>query len=51
VIEVFCDYFCVLFVVVDVENCFFEWLWGLSDLEVKCKVIGVEFICVFEEEV
>lgn len=36
---------------VDVKDRFLEVLRGVIDFEEKCKIIGREFIRVFEEEV
>lgn len=35
---------------INVCQCFIGKLKGIIDLEEKCKIIGIEFICVFEEE-
>lgn len=47
----FGDYFGFNIICVDVEECFFDCLKGIEDFEFKCKVIGNEFVCVFDEEV
>jgi GMP synthase (glutamine-hydrolysing) len=50
VIAAFRDHFKVPLVAVDAERRFLEKLAGVSDPETKRKVIGREFIRVFEEE-
>lgn len=51
VIEVFKNQLNVNLIYVDVIDCFLSKLENVVDLEQKCKIIGGEFICVFEEEV
>lgn len=51
VMDMFGDYFGLNIIKVDVEDCFLVKLVGVEDLEVKCKVIGNEFVYVFDEEV
>ncbi|MCC2668748.1 MAG: synthase, large subunit [Armatimonadetes bacterium] len=48
--ETFSDHFHVPLVYVDAEDRFLEKLAGVSDPEQKRKIIGQEFIRVFEEE-
>ena len=50
VIETFRDRFAVPLVAVDAEDRFLSKLAGVSDPETKRKIIGAEFIRVFEEE-
>lgn len=50
VIETFRDRFAVPLVAVDAEDRFLSKLAGVSDPETKRKIIGGEFIRVFEEE-
>ncbi|CAB4932010.1 unannotated protein [freshwater metagenome] len=50
VVETFRDYFKVPLVAVDAEDRFLERLRGVSEPEQKRKIIGAEFIRVFEEE-
>lgn len=50
VIEVFQEQFKIDLIVVDAEDRFLDKLVGVSDPEVKRKIIGEEFIRVFEEE-
>ncbi len=50
VVSAFRDHFHVPLVVVDAEQRFLEKLRGIDDPEQKRKVIGAEFIRVFEEE-
>jgi GMP synthase (glutamine-hydrolysing) len=50
VVSTFRDTFKVPLVAVDAESRFLEKLRGISDPEAKRKVIGAEFIRVFEEE-
>jgi GMP synthase (glutamine-hydrolysing) len=50
VIESFRDHFRVPLVAVDAADRFLERLRGISDPEQKRKIIGAEFIRVFEEE-
>jgi GMP synthase (glutamine-hydrolysing) len=50
VVLAFRDYFKVPLVAVDAEDRFLERLRGVSDPERKRKLIGAEFIRVFEEE-
>jgi GMP synthase (glutamine-hydrolysing) len=50
VIAAFRDHFHVPLVAVDAEDRFLERLKGVSDPEAKRKLIGAEFIRVFEEE-
>ena len=49
-IETFRDRFAVQLVAVDAEDRFLSKLAGVSDPETKRKIIGAEFIRVFEEE-
>lgn len=37
------------FIMVDVVDIFFGYFKGVIDFEEKCKIIGCEFICVFEK--
>ena len=50
VIETFRDRFAVPLVAVDAEDRFLSKLAGVSDPETKRKIIGAEFIRVFEEQ-
>ncbi len=50
VVETFRDRFAVPLVAVDAEDRFLSRLVGVSDPETKRKIIGEEFIRVFEEE-
>jgi GMP synthase (glutamine-hydrolysing) len=50
VVETFRDRFAVPLVAVDAEERFLSKLAGVSDPETKRKIIGAEFIRVFEEE-
>ena len=50
VVETFRDRFAVPLVAVDAEDRFLSKLAGVSDPETKRKIIGAEFIRVFEEE-
>jgi len=50
VVETFRDRFAVPLVAVDAEDRFLSKLKGVSDPETKRKIIGAEFIRVFEEE-
>ena len=50
VVEAFRDHFKVPLVAVDAEDRFLDKLQGVSDPERKRKIIGAEFIRVFEEE-
>jgi GMP synthase (glutamine-hydrolysing) len=50
VIAAFRDHFKVPLVAVDARNRFLERLAGVTDPETKRKIIGAEFIRVFEEE-
>ncbi|MCW3003031.1 MAG: guaA [Conexibacter sp.] len=50
VIKAFRDQYKIPLVAVDAENRFLEKLAGVSDPETKRKIIGAEFIRVFEEE-
>jgi GMP synthase (glutamine-hydrolysing) len=50
VVAAFRDHFKVPLVAVDAEDRFLEKLQGVSDPERKRKIIGAEFIRVFEEE-
>lgn len=50
VVETFRDRFAVPLVAVDAEDRFLSKLSGVSDPETKRKIIGAEFIRVFEEE-
>ncbi len=50
VVEAFRDHFKVPLVAVDAEQRFLDKLRGVSDPETKRKLIGAEFIRVFEEE-
>ena len=50
VVTAFRDHFDVPLVVVDAQNRFLEKLAGVDDPELKRRIIGEEFIRVFEEE-
>ncbi|HTU29967.1 MAG TPA: glutamine-hydrolyzing GMP synthase [Solirubrobacteraceae bacterium] len=50
VVRAFRDHFKVPLVAVDASNRFLDKLRGVSDPETKRKIIGAEFIRVFEEE-
>jgi GMP synthase (glutamine-hydrolysing) len=50
VIAAFTDYFHVPLVAVDAEDRFLQRLKGVTDPEQKRKIIGAEFIRIFEEE-
>ncbi len=50
VVRAFRDYFKVPLVAVDASDRFLDKLQGVSDPETKRKIIGAEFIRVFEEE-
>src|SRR5205085_1055771 len=50
VVEAFRDHFEVPLVAVDAEDRFLDKLAGVSEPEAKRKIIGAEFIRVFEEE-
>ena len=50
VVRVFKDELCANLVYVDASERFLSKLEGVSDPEKKCKIIGAEFIRVFEEE-
>jgi GMP synthase (glutamine-hydrolysing) len=50
VVSAFRDYFKVPLVAVDASDRFLDKLTGVSDPETKRKIIGAEFIRVFEEE-
>jgi GMP synthase (glutamine-hydrolysing) len=50
VVAAFRDYFKVPLIAVDAEDRFLDKLKGVSDPERKRKIIGAEFIRVFEEE-
>src|SRR3954447_20710720 len=50
VISAFRDRFGIPLVAVDAQDRFLERLEGVTDPERKCKIIGAEFIRVFEEE-
>jgi GMP synthase (glutamine-hydrolysing) len=50
VIKAFRDQYKIPLVAVDAENRFLDKLAGVSDPETKRKIIGTEFIRVFEEE-
>ncbi len=50
VVRAFRDHFKVPLVAVDASNRFLDKLQGVSDPETKRKIIGAEFIRVFEEE-
>src|SRR5260370_41910874 len=50
VVAAFRDHFKVPLVAVDAKDRFLERLAGMTDPETKRKIIGAEFIRVFEEE-
>lgn len=49
-VKVFYEFFYILVEYVDVCDCFLIKFKGVMDLEEKWKLIGYEFIRVFEEE-
>lgn len=50
VMVMFVEYMGVKVVCVNVVDCYFVVLEGVSDLEVKCKIIGNLFVEIFDEE-
>lgn len=46
----FVEYMGVKVICVNVVDCYFSKLEGVSDLEVKCKIIGNLFVDIFDEE-